>query len=68
MKRWIIALIIAAFVWGSGYFLGRSHAEVKVIKEQVEVVKYVEKKKAEIHYKPNAGRDDLLKLMHNGKL
>jgi len=28
----------------------------------------VEKKKAEIHARPNAGRDDLLKLMRAGRL
>lgn len=57
------------------YYLGRSHAEVKIVKEQgkeiikeVEVIKYVEKEKAQIWAKPNAGRNDLLKLMHNGEL
>lgn len=57
------------------YFLGRSHSEVKIIREkgeeiikEVEVIKYVEKEKAKIWAKPNANRDDLLKLMHNGEL
>lgn len=57
------------------YFLGRSHTEVKIIREkgeqiikEVEVIKYVEKEKAKIWAKPNAGRDDLLKLMQSGKL
>lgn len=68
MKRWIVICGIAAVLWGSGYFLGKSHAEVKIIKEQVEIVKYVERKKAEIAARPNASCDDLLKLMHAGKL
>ena len=35
---------------------------------EVEVVKYVEKKKSEIYSQPNASRSELLKLMHSGKL
>lgn len=57
------------------YLLGRSHAEVKIVKEQgkeiikeVEVIKYVEKEKSKIWRKPNANRDDLLKLMHENRL
>lgn len=60
--------IMAAGLCLAFYFLGRSHAEVKIVKEQVEVIKYVEKKKADILARPNAGRAELLKLMHNGKL
>ena len=68
LSRILIVAGIAAAIWGSGYFLGRSHAEVKIIKEQVEVVRYVEKKKANIAAQPNAGRDELLNLMRAGKL
>lgn len=66
--RWVIACGVAVALWGSGYFLGKSHAEVKIVKEQVEVIRYVEKKTAQIHSRPNAGRDDLLELMRSGKL
>lgn len=52
----------------AGQEVGRSEARVQVIEKQVEVIRYVEKKKAEIHARPNAGRDDLLKLMRAGKL
>ena len=67
-KDVIICFFIAATLWSSGYFLGKSHAEVKIIKEQVEVIKYVEKKKADILARPNAGRTELLNLMRDGKL
>lgn len=66
----LIGGLCAAF-----YYLGRSHSEVRIIREQgeaiikeVEVIKYVEKEKAKIWSKPNAGRNELLKLMHNGEL
>lgn len=59
----------------SFYFLGRSHAEVKIIREkgeeiikEVEVIKYVEKEKAKIWTAPNADRSTLLNLMHNNQL
>ena len=50
------------------YFLGRSHAKTKIITEQIEVRKYVEKKKSEIYWRPNVGRDNLLELMHKNQL
>ena len=64
------AVVFGLFVvaLGGAYLLGRSHAEVRIVKEQVEVVKYDSQKKAEIYAKPNAGRAELLKLMHDGKL
>lgn len=68
IQRVFLILAITAAVWGSGYFLGRSHAEVKIVKEQVEVIRYVEKKTAQIHSRPNAGRDVLLERMRNGQL
>ena len=50
----------------ASYLLGRSHA-IKEIEKRVEVIKYVEKQRAVIHAKPNAGRDELLSLMRAGK-
>lgn len=73
--KWIIYSVFIFILCLACYFLGRSHSEVKIIREkgkeiikEVEVIKYVEKEKAKIWAKPNAGRDDLLKLMHNGEL
>ena len=48
--------------------LGKSRAETKIVTKQIEVVKYVEKKKAEIYSAPNAQRDDLVRLFNTGKL
>ena len=65
-----IALIsaICAIVISFAYILGRSHAKTEFITKQVEVVKYVEKKKAEINSRPHADRDTLLELMRQNKL
>ncbi len=68
LSRGIIVIGIAAALWGSGYFLGRSHAKTEIVEKHVEVIKYVEKKTAQIHARPNAGRHDLLELMRRGKL
>ena len=63
----MVAALCFAF-YEVGQKVGESRAKVQVIEKQVEVIRYVEKKKAKIHAKPNAGRDDLLKLMHAGRL
>lgn len=52
----------------ASYFIGMSKAETKIVKEQVEVIKYVEKEKAKIYSKPNATRTELIELFNNGKL
>ena len=67
MKNAVVVVLFIACLAGA-YLLGRSHSELKIVKEQVEVVKYVEKKKADIYSKPNLGRDSLLKLMHQNVL
>lgn len=75
LKKWASCLLLITALCLACYHLGRSHAEVKIIKEQgkeiikeVEVIKYVEKEKAKIWSAPAAGRDNLLELMRAGKL
>ena len=75
LNKWAVSMFLIAALCAACYMLGRSHSEVKIIKEhgkevikQVEVIKYVEKEKAKIWVKPNAGRADLLNLMHGGEL
>lgn len=74
-NKWAVSMFLIAALCAACYMLGRSHSEVKIIKEQgkevikqVEVIKYVEKEKAKIWVKPNAGRADLLNLMRGGEL
>lgn len=63
----VIAVAVCALVFGA-YCLGRSHAKTEVITKRVEVIKYVENKKAAIYSKPNLERTALLELMREGKL
>lgn len=63
----MIAALCFAF-YEVGQRVGRSEAKIKIVEKQVEVIKYVERKKAEIQAKPNAGRSDLLELMRAGRL
>lgn len=67
MRYAVVIVLFIACLTGA-YLLGRSHSELKIVKEQVEVIKYVEKKKADIYSKPNLDRQSLLELMHNDKL
>ena len=68
MNKQIIKVIVLFLVCGIFYLLGRSHAETKIITQKMEVIKYVNKKKAEIYSQPNADRSALLKLMQNNQL
>ena len=75
IKRVVLQALFLTVLCLMSYLLGRSHSEVKIIKErgreiikEVEVIKYVEKEKAQIWSQPNADRDDLLKLMRDGQL
>ena len=67
VKTAALLTLLAALGWCC-YELGKSRAEVKFVEKKVEVIRYVEKKRAEIYARPNAGRDALLELMRGGKL
>lgn len=73
-KRLAVLLLTAALCLAC-YALGRSHAEVRIVKEkgdeiikETEVIKYVTRQKAKIWSQPNAERDDLLERMRTGRL
>ena len=68
MTRLSIIVVICAALSLFCYVLGRSHAKTEIITKQIEVVKYVEKKKSAIYSRPHAGRDALLELMRQNKL
>ena len=61
-------ILLATILCVVSYALGRSHAKIEVITEQVEVIKYVEKEKNKIHSRPNADRTALLALMYADKM
>lgn len=67
IKYAILFILFISALLGA-YLLGRSHSELKIVKEQVEVIKYVNKEKAEIYSKPNLSRDAILERMRDNKL
>ena len=75
LRKNAVSILLLTALCVACYMLGRSHSEVKIIKQEgkeiikeVEVIKYVEKEKAKIWSKPNANRDELINLMQNGQL
>ena len=70
--RWAVAVLMVAALcfafYQVGQTVGEGKAKIQIVEKEVEVIRYVEKKKAAIQSRPNAGRTDLLKLMHNNKL
>lgn len=71
MKYALLGIILAAAIAGayySGYAVGSRDVKIEYVVQEKEVIKYVEKKKAEIYSAPNAQRDDLVRLFNDGKL
>lgn len=64
----VVFILIIAGAYLAGYYVGKADRQVEYVTKEIEATKYVEKKKAEIYSKPNASRDELLKLMYDGKL
>lgn len=61
-------IIIVAGAYFSGYKIGSSDTKVEYVTKEVEVIKYVEKKKADIYSRPNATRSELLDLLYANRL
>lgn len=68
MPKVILLMIIICVLMFGAYCLGKSRAKTEIITKRVEVIKYVEKKKAAIYSRPNLERSALLGLMREGKL
>lgn len=68
MVRYAVYFVLFISSLLGAYLLGRSHSELKIVKEQIEVVKYVNKETAKIHAQPNASREQLLDLMKKNML
>lgn len=64
----LVLILIACGAYCFGYRVGSSDKQVEYVTKEVEVIKYVDKKKSDIYSRPNATRSELLKLMYNGKL
>lgn len=71
IRRAVTFVMVAALCFAfyeAGQANGRKEAKIQIIEKEVEVIRYVEKKRAEIQAKPNAGRNALLELMRAGRL
>ncbi len=72
MIKWFVgaisAIVICFSFYKVGQRVGQSEAKIQIVEKQVEVIKYVEKKKADIYSKPNATRSELIGLLSKGKL
>lgn len=64
----IVVIVLCFSFYKVGQTVGESKAKVKIVEKEIEVIKYVEKKKADIYSKPNATRDELIGLLSEGKL
>lgn len=62
MKYAMVITFFAACLAGA-YYLGRSHAELKIVKEKVEVIKYVSKLEQKIYSRPNDDFNAIYKRM-----
>lgn len=51
-----------------GKRVGASETKVQIVTQEKEVIRYVEKKKSNIQSKPNAPRDELVRMFKSGIL
>lgn len=71
LKYAVCGAILCAVICGAyylGYSAGSNERQIEYVTKEVEVVRYVNKKKSDIYSKPNASRSALLKLMYDNKL
>lgn len=64
----VVFILIVAGAYLAGYHIGAADRQVEYVTKEVEVIKYVEKKKADIYSRRSATRPELLELMYNNKL
>ena len=68
MSKIIFAVFGAALVCALFYRLGRSSCKIETLVREKEVIRYVERRKADIYSRPNASRAELLQLMRRNEL
>lgn len=62
----VICLCFAFYEVGKK--VGASETKVQIVTQEKEVIRYVEKKKNTIQSKPNANRDELVRMFKSGIL
>ena len=68
MSNIFFAVFGSALVCALFYRLGRRSCKIKTLVREKEVIRYVERRKADIYSSPNASRTELLKLMRRNEL
>ena len=71
MKYAICGIVLGLAIlcsYCSGYAVGSRDVRIEYVTKEVEVIKYVEKKKAKIYSSPAAVPSDLIRLFNEGKL
>ena len=64
----VIFLLVICGAYLAGYHVGKADRQVEYVTKEIEVIKYVEKKKSEIYSRPNATKEQLLDLMKSNVL
>ena len=64
----VIFLLVIGGAYLAGYHIGAADRQVEYVTKEIEVTKYVDKKKSDIYSRRSATRPELLKLMYDGKL
>ena len=64
----VIFLLVISGAYLAGYHIGAADRQVEYVTKEIEVIKYVDKKKSDIYSRRSATRPELLKLMYDGKL
>ena len=71
MRYAIFCSVLVAVLFGTyylGYRSGANNARVEYVTKEIEVIKYVDKKKSDIYSRPNASKEQLLDLMKSNVL
>ena len=66
--RLLATLLLIGCLCFACYEIGKSKAKIQIIEKEKEVIHYVEKEKAKIAAKPNASRDELVRMFKAGIL
>ena len=61
-------IMIFVFLLSIFYYLGHLHCKQKSISDKINEIKYVKEQEIKILLRPNANRDELLKLMYDNHL
>ena len=64
----VIFLLVIGGAYLAGYHIGAADRQVEYVTKEIEVIKYVDKKKSDIYSRRSATRPELLKLMHDNVL